>query len=108
MIEPSTIDEFSAALRQYPVVIGYFSTADCNVCKVLRPKIEEMLREHFPEYPLLYCLIDQLTELQGQFLIFAVPTIIIFHEGKELKRFSRHIAIHELGAFLDRLKQMMG
>jgi thioredoxin-like negative regulator of GroEL len=77
-------------------VLLYFSSESCSVCKVLKPKVAELLQEQFP----LMVSHDVDTEkspvIAGQFRVFTIPTILIFFEGKEQVRYSRNISMHQL------------
>jgi thioredoxin-like negative regulator of GroEL len=76
----------------------YFSNEACNVCKVLKPKVIEMLQEQFPRMEMGYIDTDKSPELSGQHRVFTIPTILIFFQGKEQHRFSRNISLHQLEA----------
>ncbi|WP_372775744.1 thioredoxin family protein [Mangrovibacterium sp.] len=88
--------EFSALLQQKSAVLAYFSTEECQVCKVLKPKVIEMITEHFEQLSPVYVPINTNPEIAGQCRIFAVPTIVIFFEGKEFIRKSRGFSLEEL------------
>jgi thioredoxin 1 len=85
-----------------PLLLAYFSTPQCNVCKVLRPKVEELLRE-YPTVEFLYVDSSLHPEVAGQHLVFAAPTIVLFMDGREMRRFSRNLAMEDL----DRALEMM-
>ncbi|MFZ1728701.1 MAG: thioredoxin family protein [Bacteroidota bacterium] len=78
-----------------PMLLAYFSTPQCNVCKVLRPKVEDLLKE-YPKVEFLYVDSGSNPEVSGQHLVFAAPTILLFMEGREMRRYSRNLAMHEL------------
>lgn len=86
------------------LLIAYFSYPACNVCKVIRPKIEDLL-QNFPTVKFLYVNTEEERSVAGQNSVFAVPTIILFNEGKELKRWSRNFSIAEVENELDRICQ---
>jgi thioredoxin-like negative regulator of GroEL len=90
------INEFEDIKKREKAVLVYFSHEKCNICKVLKPKISEMLAENFPEMKMYY--VDTLfsPETAGQLQIFSVPTIICLFEGTETIRKSRNIGIEEL------------
>ena len=77
-------------------ILLYFSSDSCSVCKVLKPKVEELLREQFPKMVIRYVDIEKSPVISGQFRIFTIPTILIFFEGKEQVRYSRNISMHQL------------
>ncbi len=92
----TSTDHFSRELNEHTAVLFYFSHEQCSVCKVLKPKIEELLRESFPKMLMYYCDTVEQPEVAAQNRVFTVPTILIFIEGKETFRFSRHIGLSEL------------
>ena len=94
--------DFNAELNNTEIVLGYFSFPECSVCKVLKPKVQEFLRD-YPGVTFLYVDIHQHPEISGQLLVFAVPTIIIFYQGKEAARLSWHFSIQDLETALNRL-----
>jgi thioredoxin-like negative regulator of GroEL len=80
----------------------YFSNESCQVCKVLKPKIGNFLLTQYPKIRPLYIDISQHPELAATHSIFAVPTVLVFFEGKEFYRISRNIGIEELKRMIDR------
>ncbi|MHB2151064.1 thioredoxin family protein [Calditrichota bacterium LG25] len=98
-----TFNEFNKLLSKHPIVVAYFSTESCNVCKVLRPQVRQIC-EQFDVVHFEYVDIEKAPELRGQFLVFSVPTIIIFVEGREHKRLNRYMSLQD---FEDDLKRMV-
>ena len=102
-----TETELSLHLASDKIVLGYFSHDRCNVCKVLLPKIKELIENHFQKTTLLYCNIEHSPELAAQNTVFTAPAIIIFVEGKEYVRFSRNIGLDQLKQAISRPYQML-
>jgi thioredoxin 1 len=90
-----TVDPLLGRIAGAGMMLVYFSTPQCNVCKVLRPKVEALL-EDYPAVEFLY--VDSTThpEASGQHLVFAVPTIVLFMDGREVRRFGRTLAMEDL------------
>jgi thioredoxin 1 len=86
------LDQLAPLLTQHPGLLLYFSTPQCTVCKVLRPKLMELFESHYPE--IYHCHVDTTVtpEISGQYGVFAVPTIILFLDGKEFVRKSRNFS----------------
>lgn len=103
----TTLDDFSALLKSNAAVLAYFSTVECKVCKVLKPKVEEMVSTDFPEVRLVYVEINHAPELAAQNRIFAVPTLVIYFDGREFFRKSRSFGLTELHDDLERPYQLM-
>ena len=95
-----TIDELENFNKSNPLNVVYFSTPECNVCKVLKPKVKELIGNDFPEVKFAYVDLNNAREIAGQLTIFTVPTIITFAEGSESIRESRNVNLSE---FYDKL-----
>lgn len=95
-----TGDEILERMRKARGLLVYYSTPDCSVCKVLRPKVEELLTS-WPQVEFLYIDTTRFPAAAAQHLVFAVPTLLLMKEGRELRRFSRTISMEALRAALD-------
>ena len=102
-----SIDEFNSVLEKEDGVLVYFSHEQCNVCKVLKPKIKEMLNDNFPKMKMYYADTVKNPEIAGQYGIFTVPSIVSFFGGKETFRKSRNIGVDELGKQIERPYNMV-
>lgn len=102
MTEIRTIVEIQEQIDSKEFVLIYFSGENCSVCKVLKPKIEEEMKKNFPKFELFEVKTDEALELTAQFMVFSIPTILIFFAGKEYKRYGRNISIP---IFLEEIKR---
>ena len=98
----SSFEEFRVLVNRNEAVLAYFSTKECSVCKVLKPKVDQMVSEYFPKIKAVYIQSDQLPELAAQLRIFTAPTIVVFFDGHETIRKSRAFGIDELKAEIQR------
>jgi thioredoxin 1 len=101
------LQEFEQLVADRPAVLAWFSTPDCNVCKVLKPKVMELIMSEFPDISLVYVEINLQPEIAAQNRIFAVPTLVIYFDGKECIRKSRNFGLDELRQVLQRPYNMM-
>lgn len=106
-LEIKSFDEFLQLKEKEPALLAYFSTDICNVCKVLKPKVEELIIEKFPQIKLAYIKSDKLPEVAAQNQVFAAPTLLLFFEGREYIRKSRNIGIGELEREIERPYSMI-
>jgi len=83
-------------------LLVYFSTESCNVCKVLKPKVAELLSGSYPKIRMVYVDIEKSPVISGQNRVFTIPTILLFVQGREIARFSRNFSIGELEEQIDR------
>ena len=97
-----SLTDFQEIIHKNTAVLIYFSHEKCNVCKVLKPKIYNMLSENFPEVKMFYSDTVLFPDIAAQNSIFTVPTIIIYLDNKEFIRKSRNIGIDELRKELER------
>ena len=101
------LSEFDKIVSEKPAVLAYFSTTGCNVCKVLKPKVQELVIDEFPEITLIYVETTHSPELAAQNRIFAAPTLVVYFDGKEFFRKSRNFGLDELRQELQRPYGMM-
>ncbi len=102
-----TLTDFKTLLEKEPGVLGYFSTDECQVCHALKPQIAKMIAEEFPELKIVYVPLNRQPEISGQFQLFAVPTVILFLEGREVIRKSRSFSVYELKNEISRPYQLL-
>lgn len=105
--EIQSLEEFSRMKQEEPALLAYFSTDACNVCKVLKPKVDELVQDEFPQLKMVYVKSDVLPNIAGQHQVFAAPTILVFFDGREYIRKSRNIGIEELRREIDRPYSMI-
>ena len=101
------LDELQNRINTGNPVLVYFSGENCSVCKVLKPKIEEEVKKAFPKFELFEVKTDISVELTAQFMIFSIPTIMIYFDKKEFKRYGRNMSILEFIKELQRPYNLM-
>jgi thiol-disulfide isomerase/thioredoxin len=107
IIQVKNLDELESTISKNKALLVYFSNTHCNVCKVLKPKIHELLKEEFPLMQMYYCDTIESPEVAAQNSIFTVPTLVIYFDGKEYIRKSRNIGITELQKEIERPYSLM-
>lgn len=101
------IKEFENFTRINEAVLIYFSHEECNVCKVLKPKVRELIEMQFGKIKMAYSDTVLYPDVAGQNSIFTVPTILVYLDGREYIRKSRNIGIEELSTLIERPYRMM-
>ena len=96
------LEALLARIKSDKALLLYFSSESCSVCKVLKPKVAELLLEKFPRMSSLYVDTEKSPVIAGQFRVFTIPTILICFDGKEQFRYSRNISMHQLEAAIER------
>ncbi|HHH53652.1 MAG TPA: thioredoxin [Bacteroidetes bacterium] len=103
----NTFEHLNETINKENGVLVYFSHESCNVCKVLKPKVADLVKEKFPKLKMVYSDTVKIPEAAGQNRIFAVPTILVFLEGREYIRASRNISVDDLERQIERPYNMM-
>ena len=96
------LTELENLLSEQDAVMIYFSSESCSVCKVLKPKVKQMVDTSFPRLNMIYIDTEKSPVIAGQYRVFTIPTILIFFQGREQFRFSRNINMHELEKSISR------
>ena len=91
----TSIEDFEQA-KNHQASLFYFSHEQCNVCKVLLPKVAELIQKEFPKIKLFYIDTRKTPEIPAQNSIFTNPVILIFFDSREFYRKARTIGIKEL------------
>jgi len=99
------IEELKQIINNNDAVMVYFSGEFCGVCKVLQPKIKEAFEDEFPKIKQIYLEADNYKQTAIEFGVFAVPTIIVYFDGKEFARKSRNLSV---GGFVQELQRPYG
>ena len=84
----------------------YITTKNCNVCKVLQPRLIEIAKVYKGSSFYLIEL-DNHKNAAGFFMAFSVPAFLVYSAGKELLRESRHMNFDEIKIKLDRYYEMI-
>ncbi len=94
--------ELTTHISQKTGVIVYLTAPYCNVCKSLKPKLKELVNSQFTAIEFIEIDIEAQPEISGQMQVFAIPTGIVYLDGKEFYRFGRNVSIQELTELIKR------
>ena len=102
----TTVEEFSSMINQNLGVLFYFSTISCSVGEALEPKVIKLLNNEFPKIPFCFIDMNASPQLSAKNNVSVEPTILVFFEGKETIRKSRHISVGELSSSISRIYKL--
>ncbi len=104
MIE-SEVD-FKKQITDHKGVLFYFATESCSVGEALEPKVRNLLTQKYPK--LIFSSIDMNSAavLSAGLQVFVEPTILLYVEGKEFIRKSRHIGLTDLDMAISRIYEL--
>jgi len=91
-----SIETIEKRLQSELAVGLYFSAPTCNVCHALKPKLLNAFEANFSELNIISIDISEAPEIASYFGVFAIPTILIYLDGKEFLRKSRHMSVDQV------------
>lgn len=103
MQEVKTLDLLISKINTGDPVLIYFSSQTCSVCHILKPKIESIVHKEFPKMEILEVKADLYKQIASHFTVFSIPSILVFFDKKEFKRYGRNISID---LFVEEIKRV--
>lgn len=102
-----TIESIKKTIKENLAVMVYFSAPTCNVCHALKPKLFEAIEKNFGEFHIVTVDTSVEQETAPHFGVFTIPTVLIFLDGKEFLRKSRHMSVDEVIQAIKRPYEIM-
>jgi len=102
-----TIKNIEKTIKENLAVMLYFSAPTCNVCHALKPKLLEAIDANFKEFKIVSVDVSVEQETAAHFNVFAIPTVLIFLDGREFLRKSRHMSVDEVIREIQRPYEIM-
>jgi len=103
----NTIENIEKTIQENMAVMLYFSAPTCNVCHALKPKLLEAIDKNFQSFEIISIDVSQQQDIAAHFNVFAIPTLLIFLDGREFVRKSRHMSVDEVIADIKRPYEIM-
>lgn len=101
------IKDIESLITEKTAVLLYFFNDNCAPCKILRPKIQELVQDEFPNIEFRLINAEQFPATSAQYGVFSSPTLLVYFEGKEYIRESKNISISELHDKIERIYRMV-
>lgn len=102
-----TIENINNTITQNAAVMVYFSAPTCGVCHALKPKLLDALEHNFPLFKVESVDISESVDIAPHFGVYAIPTILIFLDGREFLRKSRNMSVDEVVREIERPYSIM-
>ena len=90
------IESIEITIKENPAVALYFSAPTCNVCHALKPKLFDAIEKNFKEMQIISIDTSQDQEVAAHYSVFTIPTLLVFLDGREFLRKSRHMSVDEV------------
>ncbi len=95
-----TTNEFDKAVSEGVVLVDFFADW-CGPCKMLAPVLENLSREYEGRATILKVNVDNDPDLARRFGVAAIPTLVLFQDGAEVKTVMGYQAAPVLRQLLD-------
>lgn len=88
--------DFTSLIENRAVVDFYASW--CGPCRMFGPVFEEVSKDY--DFNFVKLDVDKANDIPREYGVMSIPTIILFENGKEVKRFTGFMAKEEFIEFL--------
>lgn len=92
-MEHITSNDFDEKIKKDMVLVDFYATW-CGPCKMLGLVLEKFDDENI--VPILKLDVDEAKDVAEKYKVFTIPTLIIFENGKEIKRKVGYQSLDEL------------
>ncbi|UUX35360.1 thioredoxin family protein [Fundicoccus culcitae] len=100
----NTLEEVRNFINSEKYALLFVAGHTCSVCHALEPQVDRLLT-NYPDVQTAIAYIEDIPELAGEFLIFTVPVVILFEDGKRMDSMARFVPIADLDKKLTMMTQ---
>ena len=102
MIKHYNDEDFDEVLKRNRVLVDFYATW-CGPCKMLGPVLEKLDEKNIIE--IVKIDVDHSQKVSSKYGVFSVPTLILFENGREIKRQSGFMSLDQLEKFVNENNQ---
>ena len=92
-----SVNQFKEDIQKGTVLVDFYATW-CGPCQMLAPVIEQLDKES--NILVLKIDVDELSDLAREFRIMSIPTLIVFKDGKPVKKELGYMPLERLKALI--------
>ena len=93
----SNVSEFEKEVQGQLVLVDFYADW-CGPCQMLAPNLEQLDKEGGID--IIKVNVDEIPDLARQFRIMSIPTLMLFKEGKFVKKVLGYMPIESLREFV--------
>ena len=94
--------KFNELMKQEGLVLVDFFATWCGPCKMLGPVLESVQEELEGKIKIVKVDVDESNDLAAAFGVMAVPTMVLFKDGKQINAFSGYMPKEQLVGILQK------
>ncbi len=92
-----SVNQFNQEIAKGTVLVDFFATW-CGPCQMLAPHLEDLSKQ--TGVTILKIDVDELSDIARQFRVLSIPTLIVFKDGKMIKREMGYMPLERLKALI--------
>ena len=81
-----TDTNFENTLKTKPLLVVDFWAPWCGPCRMVGPVIEQLAAEYAGKVTFAKMNVDENQSVPSSFAVMSIPTILVFHNGREVQR----------------------
>lgn len=97
-----TADDFYSVIESGTVLVDFWA-GWCMPCKMLAPVIEEIANDAGDSVKIAKVDVDAVESVAMEFAVMSIPTVILFKDGKEMKRL---VGVQPKAAYIEALSAL--
>lgn len=98
MVTELTRENFNEIIKSDKPVLVDFWASWCGPCRMVSPVIDQIAEEYAGKISVGKVNVDEQGSLAAEFAIVSIPTVILFKNGKEVKKL---VGVHSVDDYAD-------
>ena len=104
MVTELTRENFNEIIKSDKPVLVDFWASWCGPCRMVSPVIDQLAEEYAGKINVGKVNVDEQGSLATEFAIVSIPTIILFKNGKEVKKL---VGVHSIDDYADMIDAVL-
>lgn len=104
MVTELTRDNFNEIIKSDKPVLVDFWASWCGPCRMVSPVIDNIAEEYAGRVSVGKVNVDEEGALAAEYAIVSIPTVILFKNGKEVKKL---VGVHSIDDYADMIDEAL-